>query len=189
MRCRAPVPILLVAAVLFAFAGCGDDDDGAVPGSGETPSADDTTDAEDTTSDGDGTTTTVDDGSEDQLEALSGTARVTGSFGDEELDLMLTEETECAIQELDDDPTASVEGRTSDGDRFALDMPRMDENETTSTLELDGTVWRAGPDVTEGQPPMARLAREGKVSLVAAYVSDAGETREAELLIHCISDS
>lgn len=155
-----PVVALIAALGLF-LAACGDDDtEDAV--SDDTLTEDTVTETpDDSTSDsaGDEETTTTTSGSagadadDDEVVTLGGTVVVTGPFGDDELDLRLTEETSCSIEETSDEASASVDAGTPEGDRFSLDWSRLDEEATTATLVLDGTTWNAGSAGEDTDPP------------------------------------
>jgi hypothetical protein len=126
---------------------------------------------------------------DDELSAVSGRIEVSGTFGDEEIDMALTEDTSCTIEQLEGELSASVHGGTADAG-FLLDLPRMEgDAEATGAVFLDGATFRAGPGVEDTEAPKVRLLREGELSVVGTFVSDDGETRQADLVVDCRPES
>lgn len=148
-----------------------DDDDGAV---GEPNDADSQTDTPEP--------------SEDDVVARSAKSRVIGPFGDRDLNVILSEDAACAIEDpstAGGDAAAQVTGTSEDGTSFILDWS-VDAGTLTSTLELDGTKWTVDADLDDtDDDPFIALTRNGEVRFETSYESEDGDTREARFYVNC----
>lgn len=214
---RLPVLLTLLLTLVIAMAGCSDDDDDAdptPPGIGDedtnatVPRDDDGAIGEPDDEDSQTDTTDVgapvdedvpnDDsegsaagGPADDVVPVSNRARVVGVFGDQEIDLLLTDGAECAIEQpsdAGDEAGAEVVGATTGGDAFELDWS-VDDGALQATLDRDGTNWTAREDLDDDDQDEAdrpiRLTRNGEVLMATTFPSDQGETADAQLYVNC----
>lgn len=210
-------PIRLMATVLAAFAmllaACGDgeqeadptppgigdddtnatvpgDDDGAVGEPDDEDSQTDTTDPgasvdEDIPNDDSDTADAAFSG--DDVVPTSNRARVFGSFGDQELDLLLTEDARCTIREPVDaggEAAAEVLGATADGAEFSLDWS-VDDGALRVRLVLDGIAWTVDEDLDDSGERLIHLTRNGEVLMGPTFQADGGRTADAQLFVNC----
>ena len=218
MRQR-PLPLLLIAllTLVVAVGACSGDDDDAdptPPGIGDddtnatVPRDDDgaigEADDEDSQTDTTDVGAPVDDdipndasddldagGPRDDVVPTSSRARVLGAFGDQEIDLLLTEDAECAIEQAPDagdEAGAEVVGATADGTAFELDWS-VDDGALQAMLELDGTTWTVSEDLDGSDEEAAnrtiRLTRNGEVLMDTTFRSGQGKTADAQLFVSC----
>ena len=123
---------------------------------------------------------------DDEVVPRSNNARVIGDFAGEGIDLLLTEDAECIIEETPDaggETDAVVRGATADGQRFTFDWS-VDLGSLESTLELDGTTWTVDVDTDEQNEADVTLTRNGEVFFEAEYTAN-GEEADAQLYVNC----
>lgn len=185
--------LVLVAAAAVVLAACGDGETATDP---TPPLVDDGDDGATVPADDDGAIGEPDDedsqtdeveGSGEDVVPSSSRARVIGDFGDMDIDLLLTEDSECAIGDAPnagDEPAAEVNGSTTDGETFRLDWS-VDEGELSMSLDMDGTEWTADPPLGEIEQQVIRLTRNGEVYLDTTFESSDGDTRDALLYVNC----
>ena len=194
-RSRPPaIPILFLAGLVMLLAACGDGNSGAdptPPGIGDddtnatVPRDDDGAIGE--PHDEDSQTDSTDTASEDDVVPNSNRARVVGSVGDREIDVVLDEDTACAIEEPADaggEAAAEVDGMSSDGARFTLDWS-VDDGELDVRLELGGSVWTIDRDLDGVEPPVIELTRDGEVLIDSAFETDGGGSVDGVLYVNC----
>lgn len=188
------LPLVVLVAVAIGVGACGDGETDTDP----TPPLDDEEGSGTVPRDDSGAVGEPDDEDsqtdvgrlEEDVVPTSGTALVIGAFGDDDIELELTEDTQCAIREAPeagDQAAAEVEGATTGGESFSLDWS-VDVGNLTSTVELDGTTWTTAADLDERDERVIRLTRNGEVFLDVTYEAGTGEERQAQLFVNCRPD-
>jgi hypothetical protein len=185
---RTAAAVLAASALLLS--GCGDEETATDPTPDDLSDPDATVPADDDGAvgepDDEDSQTDDQEPSADDVVPSSNRARVAGPFGGRDLNLVLTEDARCAIEEegAGGESGAEVTGATEDGTTFSLDWS-VDAGKLSASLEIEGTTWTVERDTDGTDEQVIRLTRAGEVLLDTEFESGAGESAEALLYVNC----